>query len=86
MLDVLLSDTYKHHWPEIEKLARSKDPKAIEVLERYALEAYRINPAAWGLFRNVAHDTEVKDGDNTIKVKKGSQVYANFVRHILSHH
>lgn len=38
LIDVYLSDEYKHHWPEIVSLAQSDDPDAFEKLKKYALE------------------------------------------------
>ncbi|OJD36254.1 fatty acid oxygenase [Diplodia corticola] len=51
LIDVYMSDEYKHHWPAIVELARSDDPSAFEQLEKYALEGFRLFPAASGVLR-----------------------------------
>ena len=81
MLDLFLSDKYKHHWPEIQKLAASDAPQDFEKLRKYALEAYRLATPAFGLLRKVVVDeVEIKDGHHTIHAKKDDQVFVNFVR------
>lgn len=81
VVDLLLSDEYKHHWPEIRQLAMSKDPADFQKLEKYALECLRLATPAFGLLRNVEPATvDITDGSNTVKLKKGDQIFTNFVK------
>lgn len=80
MLDLFLSDKYKHHWPDIEKLAHDDSPEAFEKLRKFGLEGYRLAPAAFGLVRVVDVDSaEIDDGGRQFAVKKKDQIYVNFV-------
>ena len=80
MLDLFLSDKYKSHWPEIQKLAADDSPEAFEKLRKYALEGYRLATPAFGLLRIVDADTTtVEDAGRTINVEKGDQIYVDFV-------
>lgn len=38
LIDVYMSDEYKHHWPAIVELAKSDTADAFEKLKKYALE------------------------------------------------
>ena len=81
MLELFLSDRYKSHWPTIQKYASDDSPEAFEKLRKYALEAYRLATPAFGLLRIVDADTAtIQDGPHTITVKKGDQLYVDFVR------
>ncbi|KAL1639238.1 hypothetical protein SLS58_008080 [Diplodia intermedia] len=51
LIDVYMSDEYKHHWPTIVELAQSDTPEAFEKLKKYALEGFRLFPAASGVLR-----------------------------------
>lgn len=80
MLDLYLSDEYKHHWPHIQELAHSDLPEAFEKLKKYALEGYRLATPAFGLLRRVDADmVEIKDGESTVKASKNDQIFVNFV-------
>ncbi len=80
MLDLFLSDKYKSHWPGIQKCAMDDSPEAFEKLRKYALEAYRLATPAFGLVRIVDVDTAtIHDDPQTLTVKKGDQLYVNFV-------
>lgn len=82
MLDLYLSDEYKHHWERIADLSLSdaRDQNAFEELKRYGLEAFRLAPSAFGLVRSAACDATIHDGKKgTIKVSEGQQIYTNFV-------
>ena len=80
MLDLYLSDKYKHHWADIEALAHSDTPESFEKLRKYALEAYRLATPSFGLLRRTDVDSiTIKDGSNTVTVSKGEEVYVNFV-------
>ncbi len=79
MLDLFLSDKYKSEWPKIQTLAESDKEADFELLKKYTLEGYRLATAAFGLLRKAENDATVKDGDKTVHVKKGEQVFVNFV-------
>lgn len=80
MLDLYLSDRYKAHWADIQKLAQSDSPEAFEKLKKYALEGYRLATPAFGLLRRVDADSAtILDGQRTVSVKKNEQIYVNFV-------
>lgn len=80
MLDLFLSEKYISHWPKIQELAASENPAAFELLKKYALEGYRLATPAFGLLRKAETDTTVEDGANTVNVKKGEQIFVDFVR------
>ncbi|KAI9829319.1 MAG: hypothetical protein M1819_006382 [Sarea resinae] len=80
MLDLYLSDKYKHHWKDIESLAQSDTPESFEKLRKYALEAYRLDTPAFGTLRWADVESKtIKDGTNTVIVNRGDEVYVNFV-------
>ncbi|KAL4803481.1 heme peroxidase [Aspergillus unguis] len=85
MIDLYLSDEYRHHWPAIQKLAESDDPSAFEDLKRYVLEAYRLSPPAPGTTRlNTRPSTiEIHDRDsgrNTPKhVDSNTPIFLDFI-------
>jgi hypothetical protein len=79
MLDIYLSDEYAKHWPEIQKCAWSEKAEDFEKLKKYALEANRLAPAAYGLLRKARVDVTVDDGPNGKKnFKAGEQLYTDF--------
>ncbi|KAA8898494.1 putative fatty acid oxygenase PpoA [Sphaerosporella brunnea] len=83
MLEIFFTEKYQHHWPTIQALARDKtDPEAaFQKLRKYALEASRLSPAAYGVTRNmVAESATIDDGPNrTVNVKKGETVFVDFI-------
>lgn len=81
MLDVLLSEPHRsRHWHHIEQLARSEDPHDFNTLRKYALEAFRLAPPAFGTLRNVeAESVTIQDGNKTTKAHAGDRIYTNFV-------
>ena len=79
MLDVYLSEPHSKHWSDIQSCAYSEDAEDFNKLKKYALEANRLAPAAFGLLRKVRHDTTIKDGDRKVPVKEGEQIYTDFV-------
>ena len=79
MLDLYLTDEYKGHWPDIQKCAWSDKPEDFEKLKSYALEANRLSPAAFGLLRVSAVDTDIPDGRSKVHVKKGDSIYTDFI-------
>ena len=82
MLDLFLSDKYKSHWSDIQKLAMDDSAEAFEKLQKYALEGYRLATPAFGLLRVVDADSAtIEDGGRNITVKKGDQIYVDFVSH-----
>ena len=79
MLDVFLQDEYKHHWADIQRCAWSNDPEDFERLKKYALEANRLAPAAFGLLRVAAVGSAIHDGDRDVHVRENEQIYTDFV-------
>ncbi|KAI5843292.1 cytochrome P450 [Tricharina praecox] len=83
VLDLFLSDEYKHHWRTIQDLARDKiDPEgSLQQLRKYAWEGSRLATAAFGIIREVAVDSAViQDGpQRTVNLKKGESVFLNFI-------
>jgi len=84
MLDLFFTKEYSHHWEHIRELSQSDDDEAFEQLERYALEASRLCPAGFGLFRTVAPESANvsgcgEDGSQTCDTKEGDTIFVNFV-------
>ena len=80
MLDVYLRDEYRHHWEAIRKCAWSNDPADFEKLKKYALEANRLAPAAFGVARTAAAKATVNDGAHgSVPVAPDDTVYVDFV-------
>ncbi|MCJ1472897.1 hypothetical protein MMC13_001546 [Lambiella insularis] len=80
LLDFYLSDAYISHWPAIQALARSDSPAAFAKLKKYALEGLRLATPAFGLVRAVSAETAtIHDGPLAIPVKKGDQIFVDFV-------
>jgi len=79
MLDVYLSEPYSKHWPDIQACAYSNDPKDFNKLKKYALEANRLAPAAFGLLRKVRTNATINDGGNPVKVSAEDAIYTDFV-------
>ncbi len=79
MLDIYLSEPYSKHWPDIQACAYSDDPEDFKKLKKYALEANRLAPAAFGVLRKVRTNTTINDGGKKIPVKEGEQIYTDFI-------
>jgi hypothetical protein len=79
MLDLYLSEKYSHHWPDIQACAYSDNPEDFNKLKKYALEANRLAPAAFGLLRKCRVSTTINDGSKKVKVEEGDQLYTDFV-------
>jgi Cytochrome P450 len=80
MLDLYLSDKYKHHWAGISEAAQSNSPEGFEKLRKYALEGYRLATPSFGLVRVAAEDDIViQDGKRKLNFNKGDTVFTNFV-------
>lgn len=79
LIDVYMSDKYAHHWPDIVSLARSDSPAAFEKLKKYALEGFRLFPAASGILRVAPAATTITDGPRTAPVPANSTLFLSFV-------
>lgn len=79
MLDVYLSDQYKHHWADIQACAWSESEADFEKLKAYALEANRLRPAAFGLLRTSRVNTTISDQGKEVPIKTGAMLYTDFV-------
>jgi hypothetical protein len=84
MMDLLFSEPYySEHWPIIVGLSRSESDGDFNILVGYVLEAMRLAPAGFGLFRTAEKDSEVTgcgdSGKETKHVKKGDTIFVNFV-------
>ena len=79
LLDFYLSPANATHWAEIQALATSDSAEALEKLRKYALEGFRLDPAAAGALRVVAAPSaSIKDGENTITPAAGSTILPDF--------
>jgi hypothetical protein len=79
MLDVYLSEKYKHHWPEIVRLANLDDTPSRKKLRAFALEASRISTQSFGLFRRVAEPAVVEEAGVKFSLKPGDEIFVNLV-------
>jgi cytochrome P450 len=79
MLDLYLSDQYASHWPDIQKLARSTDPRAFETLKKYALEGFRLSTPGFGVLRTAVNAATVKDGNASTTAHKGDTIFVDFI-------
>lgn len=79
MLDVYLQPEHMKHWPEIRRCAYSDEPEDFKILKKYALEACRLAPAAYGSVRIAAEGGMIKDDEKTIRYKTGDLLYTDFV-------
>jgi hypothetical protein len=79
MIDLYLSDEYYHHWADIRACAWSDSEEDFEKLKKYALEANRLRPAAFGLLRKSRVDMTINDGGKPVKIKTGDTLYTDFV-------
>ena len=80
MIDVYLDDKHKVHWPEIQRCAYSDDEEDFDRLKKYALEACRLAPAAFGLLRVAHGSAKIEDGeDRTVEYHDGDVLYTDFV-------
>lgn len=80
MLDVYLSEKYRHHWPEIVRLAHLDEAESRRRLRPYALEACRISTQSFGLFRRVAEPCMVEEAGKKVNLKPGDEIFVNLVR------
>jgi hypothetical protein len=78
MLDVYLGE-HRKHWPDIQRCAYSDDPEDFRTLIKYALEACRLDPAAFGLVRIAAEGGSIQDGNRTVRYEKDDLLYTDFV-------
>jgi len=79
LLDFYLSPANAAHWAEIQALAASDSAEALEKLRKYALEGFRLDPAAAGALRVVAApNASIQDGKNTLTPATGSTIFADF--------
>ncbi len=79
MLDIYLQPEHAKHWPNIRGCAYSDNPEDFEKLKKYALEACRLAPAAFGLFRDAAAGGTIQDDKKIIRYEKGDKIYTDFV-------
>jgi hypothetical protein len=79
MLDLYLEPEYAKYWPDIQACAWSNTDEDFEKLKSYALEANRLRPAAFGLLRRSRTKNTVQDGERTLDIAEGEQLYTDFV-------
>lgn len=80
LIDLYMSDDYKDHWPAIVALAQSSSPTAFEKLRKYALEGFRLYPAAAGVLRvAAAPNTPLNDGGQTTALPAGAGLFVDFI-------
>lgn len=77
MIDLYLSDEYKHHWKDIQALAQSDAPADFDKLKRYALEGYGSTPYHLGITANLSPSLRlappVSGVTRTVKAQPGPQ-------------
>jgi hypothetical protein len=79
LLNFYLSPANATHWAEIQALAATDSPESLEKLRKYALEGFRLDPAAAGALRVVASaNASIRDGENTLTPAPGSTILADF--------
>jgi linoleate 8R-lipoxygenase/9,12-octadecadienoate 8-hydroperoxide 8R-isomerase len=74
-LDYYLNDG-KEYLPALNALAKDDSDAAFAKLMRYVMEGARLAGES-GAYRTVVKDTELKDGDRTLKLKAGDRVLVN---------
>ncbi|KAF2689680.1 heme peroxidase [Lentithecium fluviatile CBS 122367] len=76
MMEFFLVDDGKQYWPKVQELANQDTESAIVSLERYVLEATRLNGEAHTL-RSTAKETTLSVPTGTKTVKAGDTVFVN---------
>lgn len=79
MLDVYLQEDHAKHWPEIRRCAYSEELADFRKLQKYALEACRLQPAAFGLLRTAEKGGTIQDGSREVQYEAGDLIYTDFV-------
>jgi hypothetical protein len=78
LLDFYLSPERANEWADIQAIAASDSPEALESLRKYALEGFRLDPAAAGALRIVAaSNATIQDGERTLHPAAGSTIFAD---------
>ncbi|WEW60823.1 hypothetical protein PRK78_006311 [Emydomyces testavorans] len=77
-LDYYLSEEGSKHLPEIRRLAYSNTKEADDLLLRYFLEGARMRSTV-ALYRDVATDSVVQDGDRELKLHAGQRIICNLI-------
>ncbi|KAJ6585690.1 heme peroxidase [Mycena capillaripes] len=80
VVDFYLDDAHAQERAQILKLVQSEDSKATEMLRGYVREAMRLNPQFTGLWRDVAADATIPQGNGLppMNVKAGDRIWASF--------
>jgi hypothetical protein len=79
VLDFYLSPKNAAHWADIQALAASDAPDALEKLRKYTLEAFRLSPPIAGTVRVVATpNASILDGEKTLTPAENSSVFVSF--------
>jgi hypothetical protein len=79
LINFYLSPENATHWARIQALAASDSADALEQLRKYALEGFRLDPAAAGALRIVATpNASIQDGQNTLTPAAGSAILVDF--------
>ncbi|TAQ84850.1 hypothetical protein B7494_g6827 [Chlorociboria aeruginascens] len=68
----------KEHLPEINRVAKLDTPVADHMLLHYAMEGIRLS-GTYGLYRKAAENDVIKNGDETVNVRTGDNVFVSFV-------
>lgn len=77
-LDFYLEPANAKHLEEINKLAKLNSTKADDLILRYFMEGSRIRGTV-GVYRDVATTAPIKDGDRTVHVNPGEEVFLDCV-------
>jgi len=80
VIDVYLDEKREAERNHIRQLVGSKDPNSTELLRGYVREAMRLNPQSIGLWRDVAVDASIPQGDDLppLNVQAGDRIWASF--------
>lgn len=77
-LDYYLSDEAEPHLKEINRLAKLDTREADDLILRYFMEGSRIR-ATVGLYRHVATETTIPDGEKSVQLKPGDEILLDLV-------
>ena len=79
MLDLYLKPEHSHHWAEIRRCAYSDEAEDFKTLQKYALEACRLEPAAFGLMRTASQGGSIRDHEKLVEYQAGDYIWVDIV-------
>ncbi|KAJ7160328.1 heme peroxidase [Mycena filopes] len=80
VVDFYMDDSHAKERAQILDLVQRDDAKSTETLRGYVREAMRLNPQCHGLWRDVAADASIPQGNGlpAMDVKAGDRIWASF--------